>query len=238
MRKRIIQKTKPKVELSITLFEKMLSLAFSEYKNRPFFKKIQIFFDTIDTSIFVQDVDINPRYLILETFITMYIDDGVNDIDLIIESIENNQAIDNDEFNEIADAISEEELTLADANAIENTLIDRMNFFNSEPKLAKLEILLSDWKKGNFSSYGEIISEIQIAALTFSKEIYSKSKANSVIDYLDFSNNDFKEKMQSIHREITDEKRLIKTGIRHFNEMLGGGFAPGRVYLFLGITGG
>ena len=238
MKKRIV-KTKPRIDLGISVFENLLSLAFSDFSNKGFFKKLDKFFENVDTTVYTQDVDILPRFTLLDKYIRCILDENITNTELIFEYvIENTKNIDEVDKENIINDILEKELNLHDATNIENSMIDRMNFFNAESDLNKLKSLINEWEKGTYSSYSEIILNIQKVTHSFNKKIYSRSQANSIIDYLDFSENNFKEKMNTIHREITNEKRLIKTGVQRLNAALSGGFAPGRVYLFLGITGG
>jgi hypothetical protein len=240
MKKRTaITKAKPRVELGITTFDNLIALAFSSYSNKPFFKKVYKFFELVDTNLYKEDVDIEPRFIILEAYLNVLIEENVSNEEMILDYImENTKDVDDTERDNILEDAMSKEFTLSEATSIENNMIDRINFYSTEPDLHKLDVLLNEWKKGNFSSYNEIITNIQKVTSAFSKKVYARSQSSTIIDYLDFSENNFKEKMNNIHREITNEKRLVKSGLQRLNKAISGGFAPGRVYLFLGMTGG
>jgi hypothetical protein len=98
--------------------------------------------------------------------------------------------------------------------------------------------LISNYKKSNFNSFEEIITDIHKQTLLFNKCLAAKSTSNLEIPEIDFKADSFQEIFNKIHKDLTNKKRYIKTGIKKLNTLLSGGWQPGRVYVILGITGG
>lgn len=55
---------------------------------------------------------------------------------------------------------------------------------------------------------------------------------------LDFNDPSIEEKVGDIVKRLGDDSSIIITGIQMLNEMLSPGFRPGKLYMFLGVTGG
>jgi len=233
-------KNKPKIEFSITVFKKLLAYCVSPYVNKTFIKKLNTLFASVDTSIYLEDVDIAPLYNILKLFIKFYYDEDIGDEELILEKIYMNKSIDEDDIDTIFDEAFEvsDKLKKGDAVAIENIVIDNYNYAHSIPHIKQLKNLAAKFEKGEYDDLAEMIKEMQSTSHQFLRGLTSKSSSNIDFPKLSFKSDGFKEQFKSIVRLVTDEKRLVKSGLQRFNKMLGGGFAPGRVYVFLGATGG
>ena len=57
-------------------------------------------------------------------------------------------------------------------------------------------------------------------------------------DVLDFNDPNIEERVSEINARLGDTSSIIITGIIMLNEMLSPGFRPGKLYMFLGLTGG
>lgn len=237
MKKRTVVKQKPRVDVTMVMFAKLIAYLFSDYKTRAFVKKLDIFFNTVDNTIFKEDVDLAPRYWLVKEFIKAYHIDQINDLDLIGMRLQDHLEV-KDSFEEILDEVTSYTLSIGDATAIENMFIERLNYAAAIPILERLKANIAKLDNGEFSSFGEVMEGLQKSAIEFNKIMVSKSRHNFSIPDISFASDEFETQMEKIHKSLTDEKRIIKTGIRRLNDFLGKGFQPGRVYIFLGITGG
>ena len=232
--------TKPKIDISTTIFDKVISYCFSKYINRPFIKKLKNFFDIVSTTDYIQDTDLSPRYKLLNLIIKYYYDESIDDDELLLEKIVEDKSID-DEDKEYLLSVTlkySEKISSNDALAIENLIIDRYNYAATTNPISKLNEILANYNKNKYNSYESIIKEIHEQTILFNKALAAKSASNLEIPEIDFSSESFKTVFTKIHKELTDQKRYVKTGIRKLNDFLSGGWQPGRVYVILGITGG
>jgi replicative DNA helicase len=229
--------SKPKVEISSSLFKNLVCYLFSDYKSRPFVKKLNVFFKMVDTEVYTLDPDMELLFTIARVYVQISVEDNIEDNELIFERI---KAIDKhkdeieDTMSDIMDISLDENLSLF----IENEFISRLNAVNAMPIITSLKQRISRFEKNDFESFDEIMEEIRTDTTSFNKVLTNKSAAIVSHPRISFADPHFMEMIGHIHRSLTNPKRFVRSGIKRLNAMLGGGFQPGRVYVFMATSGG
>ena len=116
---------------------------------------------------------------------------------------------------------------------VEDRLINGI-FLN---KIMSMKEIIEKVEDGDFRTFAEANAHVQnwINEYQLAKRTVSSSWNN---DMLDFNDPNIEEKVKDITDRLGDTSSIIITGIQMLNEMLSPGFRPGKLYIFLGLTGG
>lgn len=116
---------------------------------------------------------------------------------------------------------------------VEDRLINGI-FLN---KIMSMKEIIEKAEDGEFRTYAEVNARVQhwINEYQLARRTVSSSWNN---DMLDFNDPNIEEKVKDITDRLGDTSSIIITGIQMLNEMLSPGFRPGKLYMFLGLTGG
>lgn len=116
---------------------------------------------------------------------------------------------------------------------VEDRLINGI-FLN---KVMDIKEIIERVEDGEFRTYAEVNAKVQhwINEYQLARRTVSSSWNN---DMLDFNDPNIVEKVKDITDRLGDTSSIIITGIQMLNEMLSPGFRPGKLYMFLGLTGG
>ena len=92
-------------------------------------------------------------------------------------------------------------------------------------------------KTSDYAHRGGIINEFE-DLINVTKNKFRQVATDDNITDIEFSldDSDFESSISDIHKIITNPSRKLQCGMQGLNQMLGGGFESGRVYIFLGIT--
>lgn len=104
-------------------------------------------------------------------------------------------------------------------------------------RMQSMKEIIEKVEDNEFRTYSEIGVAVQewINEFQATKRSISNSWNN---DMLDFNDPNIEEKVKDITGRLGDVSSIIITGIQMLNEMLSPGFRPGKLYMFLGLTGG
>jgi replicative DNA helicase len=240
VKKRKSSSVKPIIPIQPSLFGSLILYMLSDYCNRSFVVKLDEFFQSVETSLYKEDADLEIYYRTLLRIIRIYIDSNITDVQLIFGNLIASPK-DGDEIEIfVNDLIQDsEELDSVTAVYAENEIIDRLNHVGITPITDDLRLLLSRFESQDFSSYSEMVSELHTASNNLCKKVIAKTSTSVSIPEITFKSSDsFFTAIRRVRNFMNDEKRVIKTGVKRLNKFLGGGFQPGKVYLANGISGG
>lgn len=240
MKKRKSTSVKPSIPLQPALFGNLILHLLSEFANRSFVVKLAEFFDSVETKLYSEDADLELYYRILSRIVKAYIEGNITDPQLLFDKVVSSPK-DGDEISEFITKLIEDndELNSDTAVYIENEIIDRLNHVGVTPLTDNMRLILSRFESQDFDNYSDMITELQNAAGGLNKKIIARTSTSISIPEIKFTSSDnFFAAIRRVRNNMNDEKRIVKTGIKRLNKFLGGGFAPGKVYLGNGISGG
>lgn len=116
---------------------------------------------------------------------------------------------------------------------VEDRLINGI-FMN---RLSSMKDIIERMESGDFHTYAEanlVVQEWIRNYMVAKREVSSSYNNNS----LDFNDPNLQERVGEIVQRLGNSSSIIITGIQMLNEMLSPGFRPGKLYIFLGLTGG
>ena len=201
--------------------------------------KAKRFFDTLDMDVYKYNMESYSRVLLIKLYLEAKVDHNLTDRAVIETYIK-----DHDE-----DGIATE--LLKDLNWDNNQLDNAEVRVLSKSIAEKLQCSAALSAKPRIDESYRKISESGFYSISDSVEELRKNLSSVVIDMQDaaiaqngllqefrFSSPDSNEKMEVMVEKARRPSQTLYTGIRQLNAILGGGFQSGRLYLFLGNTGG
>src|SRR5574344_850828 len=97
--------------------------------------------------------------------------------------------------------------------------------------------LCTEVKSSDYEHRGDVISKLE-KEVDDLKNKFRQSKSNDNLTDITFSlrSGQFESAVKETYNEVTSPSRRLRCGMQGLNQMIGGGFESGRVYLFLGLA--
>lgn len=128
-------------------------------------------------------------------------------------------------------------LNYAEINHITKFIEDRLVHGVFINKTLHMKQIIETIEAGEFETYEESNLMVKKWIRDYLAEERS-IKTSYMQGTLDFNDKNILEKTKEIIGRLGDMSSIIVTGIQMLNEMLSPGFRPGKLYMFLGLTGG
>lgn len=128
-------------------------------------------------------------------------------------------------------------LNYAEVNYVTKFVEDRLMHGVFINKICNMGDIIDRVKNGEFESFQETNKMVKdwIRDYLAQERMVVASQAQGM---LDFNDPKILEKTKEIVERLGDMSSIMITGLQMLNEMLSPGFRPGKLYLFLGLTGG
>lgn len=231
-------RSRVKIDIPISLMKTLIAYLISDHRSRHFVKKLNVLFSVIDGSPFKEDADLDLLYTMATTYVKTAIEDNIDDVELILEKVAAIPRFERDEIIAVISDLMDIEVDEDTAVFVENEFIDRLNYVQVLPIVSSMKMAISDFDKNECDSFADAIERIRENTTVFNKVISMRSTAALTIPEVDFNDDKFDEVLGKIYKNLTNEKRFVRTGIKRLNAMFHGGFQPGRVYVGLAVSGG
>ena len=196
---------------------------------------IRKFFDYLDISIYATNVSLYARVVFIQKALECILSKGTERKDLIIDYCR----MENDpETQDIIDNIDKYgQLSLNEIKMVNRTISDRLKYAYIVFYKEILTDLFMRLDQNQFKSLAESNAVIKNALSSFLNDI-RKTENNISTNVFTLRDDVMEVYLSELVKKATDPSATYQTGIRYLNDMLSPGFAPGRLYLWLGITGG
>lgn len=180
------------------------------------------------------DVSMYARLELAKKILEARIEKGLYSFDAILSycnienDVENNKLINN--------ISSFTNLTESEIKYITRAVTDRLQYAFI---LLYKEIILNEFLKidtGEFTSYKEVVAEVKEQCAQLLNDI-RKADVATMKKSFSLKEGIFEELVTSAVSSITDPGTALVTGVQMLNDMLSPGYMPGRLYIWLGISG-
>lgn len=212
----IFKKTKNISNLQLRNVQKLLMKCdYSDYTNRPvIMERVNFILDALEAKL---DKKFEDEGIILE-YCT-----PANPNPTIEEILKNLNRYKNLNYGEI--------------NFISDFIQDRLTHGIFLNRIQDIKHIIEQVEDGEYRTY----ADANVAVQNWINEYgIARRKISSAWndDMLDFNDPNLEERVNEINNRLGDKSSIIITGIQMLNEMLSPGFRPGKLYMFLGLTGG
>lgn len=187
----------------------------------------------IDYSTYENDPDKVKRVNFLMKALEARLDNNINDRDIILTYINGGLSfpIDFLDYNRID--LSKDEILWVH-NLISETLQYQF-IYNS---IDDIQDICTRFKTSDFANRGRIVDEFEQIIDSLKNEFrHSRINDNSIDMVFSLREGVFQSAVTDTWNLITNPSRRLITGMQGLNEMTGGGFESGRVYMLLGTSG-
>jgi predicted ATP-dependent serine protease len=188
---------------------------------------------SIDESTYENDPEKIKRIKFILKALEARLDYNLTDMELILNHINGGISFE-------VEFIDYDNINL-DRNNIEycHNLVQELlqySFFYNE--IDNIQDLLTRFKTTDISKRTPIIKDTKVILDRLNNE-FRKATVDSNVNDVTFSLEDgvFESAITDTYNMITNPSRRLYTGMQGLNEMIGGGFESGRVYMFLGVAG-
>lgn len=193
-------------------------------------------FGVIDESRYNDSPQLLARIKFIKVLVKKRLEDDFTNVNsLIQEAIPD---VEDNYVNEILKSLPEySKLNYNELKSISKAIEDRLKYLFIIKLKDKMYDALQKIETNTFKSFNEVNTELLNVCTNYinaSRKVTTLDKDNS----LSLSDFDFDDKIKAIVESLTDPARLVKTGLMTLNEMLGGGYAAKRLYIYMGLPSG
>lgn len=212
----VFKKTKNISNLQLRNVQKLLtSCDYTDYYNRP------VIMDRINFILKALEARLENKFEDEGIILEYCTPDNSNPV--IDEIVKNLDKYKNLNFNEL--------------NFISQFIQDRLTYGIFLNKAKDMKSIIERMEDDEFPTFQDANNSIQEWVNDYNAARRNISTAWND-DMLDFNDPNLEERVTEINDRLGDESSIIITGIQMLNEMLSPGFRPGKLYMFLGLTGG
>lgn len=212
----VFKKTKNISNLQLRNVQKLLtSCDYTDYYNRP------VIMDRINFILKALEARLENKFEDEGIILEYCTPDNSNPV--IDEIVKNLDKYKNLNFNEL--------------NFISQFIQDRLTYGIFLNKAKDMKSIIERMEDDEFPTFQDANNSIQEWVNDYNAARRNISTAWND-DMLDFNDPNLEERVTEINDRLGDDSSIIITGIQMLNEMLSPGFRPGKLYMFLGLTGG
>ena len=197
------------------------------------FMNVRNFIASLDLSVYSNEPEKLERISFIEKGLEARIERGLNSPSMILNYINGgflaNDAID---MSNLATELSNQEIDFI------NDMVTKSLYYTFiDPEMDILTDLCIKWKAADFNEKVLLSQEIEgVVSLLYNKFRRAKVESMQNITFC-LRPEKFEEIITDIRNKVCDPSNMMRTGMIGFNDLVGGGFFAGRLYMLLGITG-
>lgn len=222
----------------IGILNKLIGYTFKKnmYITQSNLRNLQKLMDQSDFKIYMSKNIMYRRITFLKKALKAKLDEKLEDVDLIIQYCRS----------DIDDPITEDiinnlpkytQLNHQEIKFLTEYINDRLQFGVLQSRKEELEIILEKINDGEYKTYAHANAMIENWFREYNDAVRA-TRARYQNNILDFNDPNLREKVGDILYRLGNTSSIIITGIQMLNEMLSPGFRPGKLYVFMGVTGG
>ncbi len=196
---------------------------------------IRKLFDYMDTDMYAMNSDMYARIGFIKDCLECILSKGIERKELVLEYAKK----ENDR--EVMDIINNIDkvpaMSLSEIKLINRSIADKLKYAYLIYYKEAINDIFLRMDQGEYKSLEESNDALKNILSSCLNDI-RKSENNSASNIFTLREGYFEAYISELVKKSTDPTMVFKTGIMRLNEMLSPGFMPGRLYLFLGLTGG
>ena len=226
-------------DIQFDMLSNIISYIFTDNPliNRKSMMSLRKLFDIIDTRMYEADESMVARFYFIKEILKAKLDDGIFNYTLLIDGVRG--GIHDDEIESIVEMLeTTPELSTEEVRGINKWVSERLQNMHLFVYKDRILDAFESLQIGDYESINDINNEVENICGSMLSDL-RKAKADQ-LDNQDFDLTDesFDAAIESAVSSLARPSNYIKTGIKYLNEMYVGGYESGRVYMYLGPSGG
>lgn len=233
--------------VSLDMLDKMIKYFFTDNisANKATIIAMDQLFDLMHEASWSEDDRKATRVFMIQRYLDKYLRHNLRDaslFDVVFEGGQFEEAV-----NEVVDEIFEvneddelvSELSDEDINAVNSFIVDRLQNSYLFEAVPELEDLCQRIRQNDFITLADINQEFSAKISGLHRNIQQAEQvAHSSTQDFSLTRSSLDLAYTQTVSALNQASNIVRTGVRELNVMLNGGFQAGRVYLFIGMTGG
>lgn len=233
------------ISLNIEILDQFIQYVFIDpesnpYINRKSLSNLNELLNIIDKREYESDEAIIARIVFLQRVLKLELKDNIFTFEMLLS-----KSLDGSHNEEIQNTIvpflrSDDvpPLTINEIKYINKYVEERLKYSYLYLLKDKFELAFQDLTLNNFESIADINETFERLTSELVNNIRKSKLTDDEEADIDFSDDGSWDAITEISKKLKKPTNFLKTGIINLNKMLRGGFESGRVYIFMGITGG
>lgn len=193
---------------------------------------IKTFMDKADPKQFGDDYEKIKRIEFINRALDARLAYNLNDKDMILKHI-NGGLLDEDFMN----YANIGELDASEMNWVGETVSKGLKYFHIFNNADKMYDVCLRIKTADFSNKSALVKEFEDLTNNIQNEFRKCRHKDTTEVEFGLEEDEFNSSIHDVYQEVMNPSRRLITGMQGLNEMLGGGFESGRVYVFFGLPG-
>lgn len=230
---------KVQLDVNTTILDMIMHYIFTNniHITRKSLTNIKKFMDIWDSSMYTNDIDFQWRIFIINESLRLKIDENIHNEELILTHLATGEFADNvymfyDDMNQVGG------MTADEITGMNKYISDRLKFSYLYKDKVVLEACLQKLDLGQFDSLRDINDEFKQVINRLQRNIRNAEADDLFETKIDLRPEVFDNAILDAVMRLKEPSNKYRSGLKMLNEMINGGFEQGRVYTFLGITGG
>lgn len=231
----VVHTDKIAIKFDIKMLDMILKYLQSNYINMTDIGNVKRLFMGLDMDLYKYNLDILNRVNSIRLITEAKIDHFMKDHDTIYTYVVGKDP----DTKDIMDSLSWDpnQLTSSEISYISTNIRERLQYYYIY--LMKDDIIekLTSFDEMGFISYYEVVKDLREKLSRLLVNLQNTNLGNGLIQELSFSDPTFRDAVNVIVNKVKKPGSILQTGIRMFNQILSPGFASGRLYTILGLSG-
>ena len=189
--------------------------------------------NTINPVNYENDPELVKRVNFIKKGLEARIDENLNDKDIVLNYINGGISFELDFINYDKLILSKTEIEY-----VTSFIYDSLKWTFISAKGDNLSDLLAQFKVADFYTKQDLVPRIGEMIQFFQNEFRKMNFISNATDMVfSLEDGEFENCITETYNMVTNPSRRLQSGMQGLNEMIGGGFESGRVYMFLGTSG-
>ena len=222
----------------IGILNKLIGLTFKKnmYITVSVLRNLQKLLDRSDFAIYQSKNLIYKRVEFLKTALKAKLDEKLEDESLVLTYCRSD--IDDPVIEDIINNLPKyKQLNHQEIKFLIAYIDDRLQFGIIQTYIEKMADIIEKIEDGEYQTYAQ--ARLMVDKWVADYNMASRATRTRYQDnVLDFNDPNLQDKVSDVLSRLGNTSSIIITGLQMLNEMLSPGFRPGKLYMFLGLTGG
>lgn len=216
---------------TLSIFVKMV-ISSNKMIRRSNLLNIETFLNLINPTVYVNDPDkskmISFIHKGIEARLVMNLDDPYMIMQHINGGIITGDIIDLDRY---------QELSSAEVDFVNNMVAESLKYATIYKFADQMIDVCTRFKTQDYGSKGDIVKEFEAKVNEVQNEFRRNRNEDHTEMMFSLQPDQFEDVIKETYKRAANPKKKLSTGMQGMNEMLGGGFESGRIYIYFGLPG-
>lgn len=215
----------------LTIFCKMV-ISTNRMIRRSHLINIENFINLLNPTIYVNDPDKSKMISFIRKGIEAKLALNLEDPYMIMQHI-NGGIITGD----IIDLDTYKELSSAEVDFVNSMVSESLKYATIYRFADQMIDVCTRFKTQDYGTKGDIVKEFETRVNEVQNEFRRSRNEDHTEMMFSLQNGQFEDCIKETYKRAANPKKKLSTGMQGMNEMLGGGFESGRIYIYFGLPG-